>query len=172
VRNLRRRTWLALLGVSLLAAAVGSFAFAEQASHSRAQPGVALVAGIRNPIQAADRTLSLELRSQHLSVQDVVCIRNGRVYRGHPIIRCNVNFGDPHVVAYCSVILAGRLVTNQQDPAIPCRPDLAGSKPYLFPPLTARKGAARPGLAANEIRADPEMRTTLHHGPSHGSNGG
>jgi hypothetical protein len=133
VRSLRRRTWLALLGVSLLAAAAGVFVFADHASHGRAQPGVALVEGIRNPVQAADRTLSLELRSQHLSVQDVVCIRNGRAYRGHPIIRCNVNFGDPHVVAYCSVILAGRLVTNQQDPSIPCKPDLAGSKPLLFP---------------------------------------
>jgi hypothetical protein len=143
VRNPRRRMWLALLGVSLLAAAAGVSACAGPASHSRSQPGVALVAGVRNPVQAANRTLSLELRSQHLSVQDVVCIKNGRAYRGHPIIRCNVNFGDPHVVAYCSVILAGRLVTNQQDPAIPCRPDLAGSKPYLFPPLTAPRHAAR-----------------------------
>jgi hypothetical protein len=144
-----------LLGASVLAAAAGVFAVADQPSHDRAQPGVALVAGIRNPIQAADRTLSLELRSQHLSVQDVICIRNGRAYRGHPIIRCNVNFGDPHVVAYCSVILAGRLVTSQQDPAIPCGPDLAGSKPYLFPPVTARAGATRAGLAAHEIRSDP-----------------
>ena len=151
MRSLRRRTWLALLGVSLLAAAAGVFAFADHAGHGRAQPGVALVAGIRNPVQAADRTLSLELRSQHLSVQDVVCIRNGRGYRGHPIIRCNVNFGDPHVVAYCSVILAGRLVTNQQDPAIPCRPDRAGSKPYLFPPSTARASAAHPGLGHNTM---------------------
>ena len=137
MRSPRRRISLALLGVALLAAAAGVFAFADQADHGRAQPGVALVAGIRNPVQAADRTLRLELRSQHLSVQDVVCIRNGRAYRGHPIIRCNVNFGDPHVVAYCSVILAGRLVTSQQDPAIPCRPDLAGSKPLLFPPSPA-----------------------------------
>ena len=141
MRSLRRRTWIVLLGVSLLAAAAGVFTFVDQASHGRAQSGVALVTGIRDPVQAADRTLSLELRSQHLSVQDVVCIRNGRAYRGHPIIRCNVNFGDPHVVAYCSVILAGRLVTNQQDPAIPCRPDRAGSRPYLFP-STTRTGAA------------------------------
>jgi hypothetical protein len=31
------------------------------------------------------------------------------------------------------VILVHRLVTNQQDPSIPCGPDLAGSKPLLFP---------------------------------------
>ena len=133
MRSPRRRISLALLGVALLAATAGVFAFADQADHGRAQPGVALIAGIRNPVQAADRTLRLELRSQHLSVQDVVCIRNGRAYRGHPIIRCNVNFGDPHVVAYCSVILAGRLVTSHQDPSIPCQPDLVDSKPLLYP---------------------------------------
>jgi hypothetical protein len=134
VRRLRGKAWLALFGTSLLAAAAVLFAHADRASPGRSQPGVALVADIRNPIQAAQRTLSLELLSEHLSFQYVVCIRNGRTYHGHPIIRCNVNFGDPHVVAYCSVILAGRLVTGQQDPSIPCEPDLAGSKPLLYPP--------------------------------------
>lgn len=126
------RAWLALLAVVLLAA-VGAGAFALAGS-GRAQPGVALVPGISDPVQAADKTLSLELRAQNLSVQDVACIKNGRAYRGHPVIRCNVNFGDPHIVAYCTVILAGRLVTSHQDPAIPCGPDLSGSKPVLFPP--------------------------------------
>jgi hypothetical protein len=134
VRSLRGKAWLALLGGALLAAAAGVFAITDHASPGRPQLGVALVAGIRDPIQAADRTLSLELRSEHLSVQNVACIRNGRAYHGHPVIRCNVNFGDPHVVAYCSVILAGRLVTSHQDPSIPCQPDLVGSKPVLFPP--------------------------------------
>ena len=134
MRSLRGKAWLALLGASLLAAAAGVFATTDRASPGRSQLGVPLVAGIRDPIQAADRTLSLELRSQHLSVQYVACVRNGRAYHGHPVIRCNVNFGDPHVVAYCSVILAGRLVTSHQDPSIPCKPDLVGSKPLLFPP--------------------------------------
>ena len=134
MRSLRGRAWLALLGASLLAAAAGVFAHADRASPVRPQPGVALLAGIRDPIQAADRTLSLELRSENLSVQYVDCVRNGRAYQGHPVIRCNVNFGDPHVVAYCSVIVADRLVTSHQDPSIPCEPDLVGSKPVLFPP--------------------------------------
>jgi hypothetical protein len=133
VRSLRGKAWLALLGASLLAVAAVVFATTDRASPA-APLGVPLVAGIRDPIQAADRTLSLELRSQHLSVQYVACVRNGRAYHGHPVIRCNVNFGDPHVVAYCSVILAGRLVTSHQDPSIPCQPDLVGSKPVLFPP--------------------------------------
>lgn len=134
MRSLRGRAWLALLGASLLAGAAGVFVHADRARPDRSQPGVALVAGIRNPVLAAERTLSLELRSEHLSFQYVACIRNGRAYHGHPVIRCNVNFGDPHVVAYCSVISAGRLITSQQDPSIPCKPDLAGSKPLLFPP--------------------------------------
>jgi hypothetical protein len=139
VRRLRGKAWLALLGASLLAAAAGVlvaagvFTHADRADAGGSQLGVPLVAGVRDPIQAADKTLSLELRSEHLSVQYVACVRNGRAYHGHPVIRCNVNFGDPHVVAYCSVILAGRLVTSHQDPSIPCQPDLVGSKPLLFP---------------------------------------
>jgi hypothetical protein len=127
----RGSAWLALLAAALLATAL--FVYADRGTAGRHPLGVALVSGIRNPIMAADRTLSRELRSEHLSFQYVVCIKNGRAYRGHPVIRCNVNFGDPHVVAYCSVISAGRLVTTQQDPAIPCKPDRAGSKPLLFP---------------------------------------
>ena len=130
-----RRTRLALLGAVLIAAAAaGVFALTYHASPGRSQPGVPLVTGVRDPIQAADRTLSLELRSERLSVRYVACVRNGRAYHGHPVIRCNVNFGDPHVVAYCTVIVAGRLVTSHQDPSIPCEPDLVGSKPVLFPP--------------------------------------
>jgi hypothetical protein len=130
----RAKAWLALAGASLLAAAGIAFAITYHAGPGRSQAGVPLVAGVRDPVQAADRTLSLELRSEHLSVQYVDCVRNGRAYHGHPVIRCNVNFGDPHVVAYCSVILAGRLITSHQDPSIPCQPDMVGSKPLLFPP--------------------------------------
>jgi len=131
MRSLRGKARLALLGAALIAAAAVAVVFATA---GRSQPGVPLVAGIRDPIQAADRTLSLELRSENLSVQYVACVRNGRAYQGHPVIRCNVNFGDPHVVAYCSVIVADRLVTSHQAPSLPCEPDLVGSKPLLYPP--------------------------------------
>ena len=129
--SLRGKAWLALLGAALIAAVAVVVVFVTA---GRSQPGVPLAAGLRDPIQAAAKTLSLELRSENLSVQDVACVRNGRAYQGHPVIRCNVNFGDPHVVAYCSVIVADRLVTSHQDPSIPCEPDLVGSKPLLFPP--------------------------------------
>jgi hypothetical protein len=127
----RGRAWLALVAAAMLGTAL--FVYANRGAGARHPLGVALVAGVRNPLKAAGRTLTRELRAEQLSVQYVVCIKNGRAYRGHPVIRCNVNFGDPHVVAYCSVISAGRLVTTQQDPSIPCKPDRAGSKPLLFP---------------------------------------
>jgi hypothetical protein len=49
------------------------------------------------------------------------------MYKGLPIVRCNVNFGDPHVEVYCSVLDHGRLVTNHENSAIPCSHDNAGS---------------------------------------------
>jgi hypothetical protein len=132
MRRLRARVWLGLLGAALLAAAAGVLTYAASAGPGRPAPGVALVAGIRDPVRDAQRTLSRQLRAEHLSFLYVVCLKNGRAYHGRRIIRCNVNFGDPHVVAYCSVIVAGRLVTSQQDQSIPCRRDLAGSRPLLF----------------------------------------
>lgn len=137
MRILTGRAWLTVLALSVLALAAGTIAYLDRAGPTSSPPGVALVAGIRDPAQAAARTLRLELRSEHLSFQDVTCIKNGRDYHGLPIIRCNVNFGDPHVEAYCSVISAGRLVTNYQNPSIPCKPDQAGSRPLLFFPTSA-----------------------------------
>lgn len=56
----------------------------------------------------------------------VVCIPNGRSFEGVRIVRCNVDFGEPHIEAYCSVLRGGRLLTSQEDPAIPCAHDNAG----------------------------------------------
>lgn len=134
MRSRRARVWLALAATAAAAVAAGVLVLTVPGGPARPGPGVALAAAPGDPLRAAARTLTRELRAQHLSFRYVVCIRNGRRYRGHSVIRCNVNFGDPHVVAYCSVIAAGRLVTSQQDPSIPCKPDLAGSKPFLFPP--------------------------------------
>jgi hypothetical protein len=150
--------WPAWLATALLAVAAGVLVHADRAGPGRPQPGVALAAGIRDPVLAADRTLSLELRSEHLTFRYVVCIRNGRAYHGHPIIRCNVNFGDPHVEAYCSVISAGRLVTSQQDPAIPCQPDLAGSQPILFPPAPRHRGLSPVRTGATSLRLSQAMQ--------------
>ena len=68
MRSLRGKAWLALLGSG--AVRRGGVCFATT---GRSQPGVPRVRGIHDPIKAADRTLSLELRSEHLSVQYVAC---------------------------------------------------------------------------------------------------
>jgi len=56
----------------------------------------------------------------------IVCVRNGARFEGVRVVRCNVDFGDPHIQAYCGVFRGGRLVTSAQDGAIPCPPDDAG----------------------------------------------
>jgi hypothetical protein len=67
------------------------------------------------------------LKRKELTYRWVACVRNGRRYRGRPIVRCNVNFGmDPHVEAYCTVFQDGRLLTNHENGAIPCSHDDAG----------------------------------------------
>jgi len=74
----------------------------------------------------AKRLLTARLRAQFLAFKWVACIRTGRQFKGVPVVRCNVNFGDPHIEAYCSLLRHGRLVTDHEDPAIPCRHDDAG----------------------------------------------
>jgi hypothetical protein len=75
----------------------------------------------------AKRLLTARLAARHLSFHWVACVRTGRTYRGVAIVRCNVDFGDPHIEAYCSVLMSGRLVTDHEDLSIPCRHDDAGA---------------------------------------------
>ena len=78
-------------------------------------------------LRTIKKSLVTRLNQEGLTFHWVTCVRNGRVYRQFPIVRCNVNFGmDPHVEAYCSVLDHGRLVTNHDDKAIPCGHDNAG----------------------------------------------
>jgi hypothetical protein len=70
--------------------------------------------------------LITRLERSHLSYRWVVCIRTGRVFRSHGVIRCNVNFGDPHIEAYCSIFDRGSLVTDHETPSFTCPPDLRG----------------------------------------------
>jgi hypothetical protein len=73
------------------------------------------------------------MRAQHLNYQWVACVPSGRRFEGVRVVRCNVDFGiDPHVEAYCSVLSGGRLLTSEDDPAIPCGADLRGRMPKLI----------------------------------------
>jgi hypothetical protein len=72
------------------------------------------------------RAMIARLEAQNAHFFWVVCVRTGAHFDGVAVTRCNVDFGDPHIQAYCSVFRGGRLVTSADDPAIPCRPDDAG----------------------------------------------
>jgi hypothetical protein len=63
------------------------------------------------------------LNGKHLTYHWVACLRSGRSFQGAGIVRCNVNFGDPHIEAYCIVLRHGKLYSDHTDPAIPCQRD-------------------------------------------------
>jgi hypothetical protein len=89
-------------------------------------------AAIEKPnVAAIPAKLRTRLADQHLRVRHVVCIVNGRVYKQHAIVRCNVDFGEPHITAYCSVLIGGRLLTQFDVKAIPCHRDNAGDKDII-----------------------------------------
>jgi hypothetical protein len=89
--------------------------------------GAGSTAHIREATPAvAKRLLTDRLRAKELRFHWVACIRTGRAYGGVPVVRCNVDFGDPHVEGYCAVLRDGQLVTDHEDRSIPCRHDDAG----------------------------------------------
>jgi hypothetical protein len=75
----------------------------------------------------AKELMTTRLKAKHLDYRWVACVRVPRTYTNVPITRCNVNFGiDPHIEAYCLVLKNGKLLTNHEQPAIPCGHDGAG----------------------------------------------
>ena len=125
---LRARLWLA--GASL--AAVALIVVLLSTSSGKGSPIPAAPAAARAgrvttaSLATFHRALVARLEAQHARFHWVACVRSGRRFAGVPIVRCNVNFGDPHIQAYCSVFRGGRLLTSQEDPAIPCGHDDAG----------------------------------------------
>jgi hypothetical protein len=79
----------------------------------------------------AKRLLAERLRARYLSFRWIACVRTGNRFEDVAVVRCNVNFGDPHIEAYCAVLRTGRLVTDHEDRAIPCKHDEAGSPPTI-----------------------------------------
>jgi hypothetical protein len=63
------------------------------------------------------------LEGKHLTYHWVACLRSGKSFHGAAIVRCNVNFGDPHIEAYCIVLRDAKLYSDHQEPAIPCQRD-------------------------------------------------
>jgi hypothetical protein len=109
---------MAALAAVGLAAGGLSYALVSSAGASSA-----VTTGSLARFQSAVKT---RLNHEGLNYHWVACVRSGRRFEGVPIVRCNVDFGEPHIVAYCSVFRDGRLLTSQDDPAIPCRHDDSG----------------------------------------------
>jgi len=131
---LRARLWLA--GAGLAAVALVIVLLSTSSGNGGVIPA-APAAGLVTTASLATfhRALVARLDAQHATFHWVACVRSGKRFAGVPIVRCNVNFGDPHVQAYCSVFRGGRLLTSQEDPAIPCGHDEAG---YSFTMETYR----------------------------------
>jgi hypothetical protein len=85
---------------------------------------LALVAGCGGSTEttpaAVKEALEARLIDKSLSFEWVYCLRTKRALEGRPIIRCNVNFGEPHIVIYCATLDDGALVTNREQPLIRC----------------------------------------------------
>lgn len=106
---MRRSALLLALALLLLLAACGS-------SHTTSVKA-----------NAADVRAALEdrLLARKLSYRWIVCVRTKRSFAGNPIFRCNVNFGEPHIVRYCATLQDGQFVTNREQPAMHCGRDAA-----------------------------------------------
>ena len=117
---MRRRRQLAVGGTIVLAVC----ALVAALLATRSSDGASTIRRTRPAeVRAA---LIARLEQSHLNYRWVVCIQTGRTFRDHGVVRCNVNFGDPHIEAYCSIIDRGRLITNHETPSFSCPPDLQG----------------------------------------------
>jgi hypothetical protein len=76
-------------------------------------------------VQAGEAKAALEARllDRKLSYRWVVCVRTKASFAGSSIFRCNVNFGEPHIVRYCATLDDGELVTNREEPEMRCGRD-------------------------------------------------
>jgi hypothetical protein len=74
---------------------------------------------------AVGAALEKRLLGRKLSYRWVVCVRTKRSFDGSPIFRCNVNFGEPHIVRYCATLEDGQFVTNREQPEMRCGRDAA-----------------------------------------------
>jgi hypothetical protein len=115
---------LALAAVGVVAGVLASSGSGPRHSHGAATVTTASVATFRSAMIA-------KLDAQKAHFFWVVCVPSGAHFEGVRVVRCNVDFGDPHIQAYCSVFRGGHLVTSADDPTIPCRPDDAGSSPPI-----------------------------------------
>jgi hypothetical protein len=90
--------------------------------------GLLLFGGCGGPEEASGPAKPREVRAalesrlfdRKLSFRWVVCVQTKASFAGSPIFRCNVNFGEPHIVRYCATLEGGELVTNGEEPEMRC----------------------------------------------------
>ena len=102
-------TWLAIAVAVLV---VGGCSGSETTSAPASTPEV------RDALES-------RLLDRNLSFRWVVCVPTKASFAGSTIFRCNVNFGEPHIVRYCATLDDGKLVTNREQPAMRCGRDAA-----------------------------------------------
>lgn len=121
LRWIKGRRWLLIVALAMCAA--GAVVARAVAAGGDASDGKITTASLRT-----FRTdVIARLHTERLNYNWVVCVRTPHQFRGVGVVRCNVDFGiDPHVEAYCSVLRGGRLLTSEQDSAIPCGHDNVG----------------------------------------------
>ena len=69
---------------------------------------------------AVQAALEARLDGKRLSYEWVYCLRTRRTFEEKTIFRCNVNFGEPHIVIYCVTLASDTLLTNRERPGIRC----------------------------------------------------
>lgn len=72
---------------------------------------------------AVKTALEDRLLGKELSYRWVVCVPTKRSFRQSTIFRCNVNFGEPHIVRYCATLEDGYFVTDREQPEMRCGRD-------------------------------------------------
>jgi hypothetical protein len=77
----------------------------------------------------AEQALAARLTGRELSFDWVRCVDAGVRREGAPVHRCNVNFGEPHIEAYCVLVREGRAVTQVEDRTLRCRRTRTGDEP-------------------------------------------
>ncbi len=76
---------------------------------------------------AVRAALEARLDGKRLSYEWVYCLRTRRTFAEKTIFRCNVNFGEPHIVIYCVTLDGDTLLTNRERPGIRCGRGEAGA---------------------------------------------
>ncbi len=115
------------LAALVIAVAVIAFVLALGSDRDSARAAPASQRITTASLPAMHRHMVAMLNHQKLHFHWVVCVRTDREFDRVSVVRCNVDFGDPHIEAYCVVLRGGQLESNFDDPALPCRADNAGN---------------------------------------------